>query len=310
MNFKKPKFWDLEKPNLLSKLLTIFTFPLIINNSLRPKKIKKKNIKTICIGNIYLGGTGKTPLAISINEILQKLGFKTVFIKKYHYDQEDEKKMLIGRGSLINKKTRIESLNHAIKNKKQIAIFDDGLQDHSINYDVSIVCFNSNKWIGNGRLIPSGPLREKISCLKKYDAIFLNGNSKNNHKIKSYIKRSFAKINLFEAEYVPLNINQINKKNNYIIFSGIGNPDSFKDTLIDNKINIIKSLEFPDHYPYKDRDIKKIKKEAIKLNAKIITTEKDFMRLNRVNSKNIQFLKIELKIKKKENFIKFLKTKI
>ena len=100
------------------------------------------------------------------------------------------------------------------------------------------------------------------------------------------------------------------QRNNYIIFSGIGNPDSFKDTLIDNKINIIKSLEFPDHYPYKDRDIKKIKKEAIKLNAKIITTEKDFMRLNRVNSKNIQFLKIELKIKKKENFIKFLKTKI
>jgi tetraacyldisaccharide 4'-kinase len=310
MNFKKPKFWDLEKPNLLSKVLTLFTFLIIINNLLPKKKIKKKHIKTICIGNIYLGGTGKTPLSICINEILKELTFKTVFIKKNYYNQKDERKMLLTRGSLINEKTRIDSLNLAIANKKQIAIFDDGLQDRSINYDISIVCFNSKKWIGNGRLIPSGPLREKITCLKKYDAIFLNGNSKNNHKIKSYIKKNFPKINLFEAEYVPLNIHQIHKKKNYIIFSGIGNPDNFKETLIDNRINIIKSLEYPDHYQYKTKDIKKIKDDAKKLNAKIITTEKDYMRLNRSNSKDIQFLKIELKIKEKKKFINFLKNKI
>ena len=277
---------------------------------LTKKKLKKKNIKTICIGNIYLGGTGKTPLSINIYEILKKMNLKSVFIKKKYYNQQDERKMLLSRGSLIDKKTRIDSLNQAIKDKKQVAIFDDGLQDRSINYDISIVCFNSKKWLGNGKLIPAGPLREKISCLKKYDAVFLNGNNENNHKIKAYIKRSFPRINLFEAEYIPLNIHQIDKREKYIIFSGIGNPDSFKSTLIDNEVNVIKSLEYPDHYQYKNKDIKKIKTEAKKLDAKIITTEKDYMRLNSNNAKNIQFLKIKLRIKEEKKFINFLKIKI
>jgi len=257
-----------------------------------------------------LGGTGKTPLSINIYEILKKMNLKSVFIKKKYYNQQDERKMLLSRGSLIDKKTRIDSLNQAIKDKKQVAIFDDGLQDRSINYDISIVCFNSKKWLGNGKLIPAGPLREKISCLKKYDAVFLNGNNENNHKIKAYIKRSFPRINLFEAEYIPLNIHQIDKREKYIIFSGIGNPDSFKSTLIDNEVNVIKSLEYPDHYQYKNKDIKKIKTEAKKLDAKIITTEKDYMRLNSNNAKNIQFLKIKLRIKEEKKFINFLKIKI
>ena len=87
MKFKKPKFWDYKKPNLISYILLPFTFPLIINNFLLNFKKVKKNkqiIKKICIGNIYIGGTAKTPLTIKICKILNNLNLKTATIKKYH----------------------------------------------------------------------------------------------------------------------------------------------------------------------------------------------------------------------------------
>ena len=91
MKFKKPKFWDLTKPNIIAYLLLPFSYLLFLINLLNKKKaIKIKNIKTICIGNIYVGGTGKTPISIEINEILKNLNFKTGFIKKKYNDQIDE----------------------------------------------------------------------------------------------------------------------------------------------------------------------------------------------------------------------------
>ena len=310
MKFNKPNFWDFNKPNFLAKILLPFTIPVIINNLLPKKNFYKKNIKTICVGNIYLGGTGKTPISIKIHKILKKLSYKVAFIKKNYPNQKDEQILLKKNGLLFNKNTRLESLNKAIAKKINYAIFDDGLQDKNINYDITIVCFNSKYWIGNGQLIPSGPLREKINSLKKYDAVFLNGNKSNNSHIKSLIKKKFPNIRVFEAIYMPINLNKINIHKKYLIFSGIGNPKSFKNTLQNNKINVLKCLEYPDHYNYNNQDIKKIKKLAKKINANILTTEKDYMRLSKNNSKNIQFLKIELQIKNEKKFVNFLKSKI
>ena len=93
MKFKKPKFWDLKKPNFFSYLLLPFTIPLLINNFLLDKKNKKKSdkIKTICVGNIYIGGTGKTPTTIKLHEILNKLEFNTLIGKKIYSSHNDEK---------------------------------------------------------------------------------------------------------------------------------------------------------------------------------------------------------------------------
>ena len=109
---------------------------------------------------------------------------------------------------------------------------------------------------------------------------------------------------------MPINLNKINIHKKYLIFSGIGNPESFKTTLQNNKINVLKSLEYPDHYSYDNQEINKVRKIAKKINANILTTEKDYMRLSKTNSKNIQFLKIELQIKNEKKFINFLKSKI
>ena len=97
---------------------------------------------------------------------------------------------------------------------------------------------------------------------------------------------------------------------NYLAFSGIGNPDSFIKTLKKSKFKIVKTLDFPDHYNYSDQDIIKIKKTAKDLGVKIITTEKDYNRLNKLNSDGIEYLKIELKISNEEELTNFLKDKI
>ena len=87
-------------------------------------------------------------------------------VKKFYIDQKDEQLLISSKTNLITKKHRIDCINAAISKNFKYAIFDDGLQDKSINYDLKICCFNSDNWIGNGYVLPAGPLREKISSLK------------------------------------------------------------------------------------------------------------------------------------------------
>ena len=312
MILKKPDFWDYKQPNFLSYILLPLTLPIIINNffiSLK-KNSNNQNIKKIGIGNIYIGGTAKTPLSIKINQILKNLNLKTGIIKKFYKNQVDEQKLLSNKAQLYCFDKRKVALDKAIKDNLEIVIFDDGLQDSSINYDLSFVCFNVVKWIGNGFLIPAGPLREKIESISKYDAIFLNGNEEDTSDLKLLIKKYNKNIRIFETYYKPININKFNDKNEYVIFSGIGNPESFKKTLTKNNFNIIKEIKFPDHYRYTQKDIDKIKLQAINLNAKILTTEKDFVKLNDNAANGIEFLEIELVIKEENELINFIKSNI
>jgi tetraacyldisaccharide 4'-kinase len=313
MKLQKPKFWDYKKPSLLSYFLLPLTIPIIINNFfLKFKKISKKKYKTkkICIGNIYIGGTAKTPLTIKMYQIFNKLNFRTATIKKYYSNHVDEQKILAEKTKLYCLKDRNEAFNKASEDNMDVVIFDDGLQDKSINYDLSFVCFNNLKMIGNGFLIPSGPMREKIESISKYDSVFINGNKNDNINLKSLIKKYNKNIHIFESYYDPINIDQFDVTKKYIIFSGIGNPESFKEILTQNKMNIIKEIIFPDHYNYTQVEINKIKLQASILNADIITTEKDYIKINRSENEDIKFLKIKLKIVNEEKLISYLKLHI
>ena len=303
MKIKRPIFWD--SLNLIALLLVPFSLVIIILNFLKIFNIQKTfKIKTICVGNIYLGGTGKTPLTIKINNIL-KNKFKTVFIKKRYKDQIDEQKVLSKYGKLICLSFREIALKIAQTKKYQLAILDDGLQDKTINYDIKIVCFNSSELIGNGLVLPAGPLRERVSNILNYDVAFLNG-EKNSEEFKKFLKKINPNLKIFKAKYIPTNIKTFKLNNEYLIFSGIGNPDEFKKTLKKCKFKIKKSITYPDHYAYKNSDIKKIKDIAKNKKLKILTTEKDYNRLSNKDKKNIQYLGIELKIEKELEFKKYL----
>ena len=117
-------------------------------------------------------------------------------------------------------------------------------------------------------------------------------------------------IKVFKTFYKPLNLKEFDKKKDYLLFSGIGNPNSFKNIFLENNFNVIDNIIFPDHFEYKEKDIKKIKRKAEKFNAQIITTEKDFVKIKDNYRSNINFLKIDLEIDHEENLVNFIKSKI
>ena len=305
MSLKKPKFWDYKRPNIYSYILWPLTIIIQIINLIRArfKKQKKFNIRSVCVGNIYIGGTGKTSLSIKINEILSKKKIKSCFIKKSYISQIDEQKLLVSRGKLFTAKKRSEALIKAEKDNYQIAIFDDGLQDYSIKYDVSLVCFNNSNWIGNGMTIPSGPLRESLNNLKNYNHVFLNGNSENLSNVTSTILNVNPTINIHKGKYIPLNLKDFNLNDNYLAFSGIGNHETFISMIKDNGMNVVKDIKFSDHYNFKIKDINKILDLSKQLNCKIITTEKDYLRLENDNIDQIRFIKTELHIVDEDKLI-------
>ncbi len=309
MNFKKPYFWDLPKQNIISYLLLPFSIALIIRNfifnSIRRKKTSE--IKTICVGNIYIGGTGKTPLTIKIFEILNKLNKKVATVKKNYLNQIDEQLLLKKKTSLIISKSRSNAIQKGIKENYEFLVFDDGLQDTKIDYDLKLVCFNSKNWIGNGQYIPAGPMREKISSLKRFDAVILNGKSENFENIVKQIKKINPLIDIFKSVYEVSDINKYDLNSKYLIFSGIGNPSSFKNTLIENNFKVAKEIIFPDHHTYSYKDLKKIRDIAKNEKFKIITTEKDYMKILDEFKNDINYLEIDLCIQDEERLINLLK---
>ena len=314
MNFKKPKFWDLKKPNLLTYLLSPLTLLVKLNNlnlNLAHKK-KFNEIKTICVGNVYLGGTGKTPTTLKIYELLKKTNLKIVTGKKFYSDHKDEQIILESKSKLIALDNRINIIEKAIDDDFDLIIFDDGLQEKKIDYNIKFVCFDAQNWIGNGYLIPSGPLREGIESLKKYDGVFLKHNSINSDtiNISSIISKINPNIKIFNSYVTIKNKNKFDLANKYLIFSSIGNPSSFKDMLIKNDFKIIEEIVFPDHYHYRSDDINKILDKAEKIGAKIITTEKDFVKISDEYKNNINFIEIELNIPNEEELINFINSKI
>jgi len=307
MKLIKPKFWKTK--NFISLILYPLSAVTFLINSIKKFSIRKTfEIKTICIGNIFIGGTGKTSLAIEINELLRKK-FRTVFIKKDYKNQIDEINLLNNKGKIISSSNREDALLAASKKKYQLAILDDGLQQKNINYNLRIACFNSEYGLGNEFTLPAGPLRENLSVIKNYDLIFLNG-EKNNKKILSKFKSINKDLKIFEGKYKPLNLKKFNLKKKYLMFCGIGNPHEFEQTLIKYKFNVSKKIIFPDHHKFSNIDLKKLNYNASRGNLTLITTEKDFFRLNKAQRKNIKFLKIKLEIKNREKLKKILISKL
>ena len=307
MNLKKPKFWDYKKPNLYAYLLLPIAFLTnILSNLLRNTEKKKFKIKTICVGNFYIGGTGKTSLSIKLNKILKNKQIKSCFIKKFYENQIDEQKLLKYHGKLFISPKRIDALKQAEEEDYDIAILDDGIQDKSIKYDLSFVCFNNVNWIGNGMTIPAGPLRENINNLKNYGHLFLNGNLENVENIKKEIFKINPNINIHLGTYEPTNLEDFNKSNNYLVFSGIGNHQTFVSMIKKKGLNIVKDIEYPDHYKYLNKDIEKIFSIANKLDCEIITTEKDYNRSENIKLSKIKILKSELKVIDEDKLIKLL----
>ena len=306
MNFKKPEFWDKSELSIWSIILYPFSLLfLIISLGAKFLKIKKKfPIPIVCVGNIYTGGTGKTPLALEIFKITKSYGKNPAFVKKGYDYLYDEIQMLDKTGKTYSDKNRKEAIKSLISDKHDVAILDDGFQDLSIEKDFSILCFNSRQLIGNGFLIPAGPLRESFNSIKKADCVLINGDR--NIEFENKINKINKNIKIFYSKYKIKNIENFKNKE-VVAFAGIGNPSNFFHLLKENNINVKKTYSFPDHYNYSENDFSKIIGDK---NMKIITTEKDYFRMNDRQKQNCEFVKVDLEIENKSEFVNLIKNKV
>ena len=309
MNFFKPKFWDQNEISPFSILLFPISLLIKLLNFIKRSltKSSQSSIPVICVGNIYLGGTGKTPLCIEIFSILKNLNMNPAFIRKKYDSFQDEVNLQKQIGPIYQSKKRIEALKEAIQNKANVAILDDGFQDFSINKNLSVICFNEKQWIGNGLVIPSGPLREDLSALKRANCVIING--KKNIDIENEIFSQNKKIKIFYTKYKPQNINEF-KNNKIAAFAGIGNPENFFNLLRDNKIDLVEEIKFPDHHKYSENELENLFDKAKKHSAVLLTTEKDYFRISESYKQNIKCLKIEVEIENRNQFIDEIKKVI
>jgi len=308
MNFKKPEFWDDSRLSFWSLILYPFSIIFLLGSLLvRLFKIEKKfPIPIICVGNIYVGGTGKTPLALEIFKIIKSNEKNPGFIKKGYDYLYDEIQMLKKIGETFTNKNRKKAISSLILSGHDVAILDDGFQDFSIKKNFSILCFNSKQLVGNGFIVPSGPLRESFSSIKKADCIFINGDK--NLEFENKIKRVNKNIKIFYSIYKIKNPNKFKNKK-LVAFAGIGNPSNFFDILKENNINVKKTFSFPDHHNYSNKDynyLLKLKEQDVLL----VTTEKDYSRLDDKMKKNFECVEIDLEIENKSEFINLIKSKL
>ena len=301
MNLNKPAFWDLKKISLWSILLLplmkLYCLAILIRGVVTNKK--KFKAKVICVGNIYIGGTGKTPLAIKIASLLQNK-FQLAIIKKDYQDHQDEISLLKKNCKVITGKSRKEAIQQAIREGCDLVILDDGFQDVGIKKDLSILCFSSAQGIGNGFVLPSGPLREPLKKMLCADIVCINGDS--NLELEKVIKSYNKNLEIFYSKYRILNLDNYKNKN-YFVFSGIGNNINFLNLLKKNNINVDNYKFFPDHYSYSNLDIAELKKISREKNLTLLTTEKDFLRLGEEERKNIEYLSTELIIDNEKKLI-------
>ncbi len=302
MIFKKPKFW--KNINFFSLVLLPFSLITVIFNYIKKISItgQRFRVPIICIGNIYIGGTGKTPLSIFIYNLFKKKKFKPAIVRKYYESHLDEINLTKNKvQNFFIEKERVSSIIQAEQKESNIIILDDGLQDISITTDLNICCFNSQDLIGNGFLLPAGPLREQFNKLKNCRIVVING--KRNIAFEKKLKSLSNNIKIFQSKYEIKNLKKLKGKK-LLAFAGIGNPKNFFNLLKEHGLKIKDEISFPDHYSYSKNEIKKLIKNAEQKSLKLITTEKDFFRIKRLGLRNIDYVSVDLKIVKYKNFEK------
>lgn len=235
----------------------------------------------VCFGNILSGGVGKTPVVRNVAKFLDApvvmRGYKK---SKQTFDMGDEAKMLSDDDILVhvgNRKSNLIILNKQKSNMP--VVMDDGFQNSSIKKDISVLVFDEGIGFGNGLMLPAGPMREKKSAIQRADAIILIKRAK---VAKDFaLPTNIPVFNAFNSEICPYD-----KSTRVVVFAGIGYPDKFFNNV---PCKVVKKIYFPDHYQYSDQDIKKLINIANENNAKLLTTEKDWVRLPEYAKKEIRF---------------------
>lgn len=329
MRLSSPAFWypDSESGKTcriselsLAPIASLYQFAHKINYA--SKSPYHASVPVICIGNITMGGSGKTPVAISIMELVKSLGFAQnpaflsrgygglnthpalIDLELYDYtDVGDEAILLAAHGPTVTAKKRGRGAKYAERKGFDALIMDDGLQNNTLAKTLSFCVIDGKTGFGNGKTFPAGPLREPPrEGLAKCDAVIIIGEDRQN--IAATIP---ADKPVFNAHIIVSDVPD--KTANYVAFAGIGHPEKFKATLESLGLKLTDFIPFPDHHSFTENDLDKLAQAAKTHNAALLTTEKDMTRLPRnfIENNNVKALPIKIEWQDRAALEAFLK---
>lgn len=303
-----PEFWHIDCP--AARCFTPLSWLYAGLGKMRRDfaKTYKATAPVICIGNVVAGGAGKTPICLSLGEYFKKRDKTPVFISygyggiyggplvvDPHLHQAihvgDEALLLTRTGVTVIGEDRVAAAKLATSEGADIIVMDDGFQNPYLHKDLSFLVVDGEYGLGNGRIIPAGPLREKFDdALARADAIVLYGQDKHN-----LFSRVPGNKPVLQARLAP-DMRQIEKlKGRKIMaFAGIGRPQKFYTMMRDHGLNVIATHNFPDHHYFNSSEIVLLIKEAERQGAHLVTTSKDLVRIEQNLQENIESIHVHV----------------
>jgi tetraacyldisaccharide 4'-kinase len=321
MKRNTPAFWD--TPGGLGSLLAPLgsLYALLGRLQVRFHPPSHANVPVISIGNVTLGGAGKTPVAISVSKMLQEAGETPHLLSRGYgaeirvpiqVDPDLHSAVMVGDEPLLLARAaptwaypdRAQSAKKAAAAGASVLVLDDGLQHYSLHRDLSLLVIDTTYHLGNGQIFPAGPLRESLaSALAKTDAVIALGESPLRLAIPSHIP-------IFRAAYVPGPEWAELKGKPVIPFAGLARPEKFFTMCEKQGLAVVERYPFEDHYRYTRRQANILLERAQLMNATLVTTEKDAVKLNPDDRKRMKVLSIQLLWQDEGAFRSFLLSRL
>lgn len=303
---RTPLFWK-DKTLLSTVLLPVSALYCIgagiCRSGVSPKKLP---VRVICVGNLVVGGAGKTPVALALGAMLKAQGKNVHFLSRGYkgshsgvtqVDIEKHSAAEVGDEPLLLAEVlptwvagdRVAGAEAAVKAGAEIIIMDDGFQNPSLHKDISLLVIHGHYGFGNERIMPAGPLREPITkAMQRASAVVMIGEDE--HGVMRYIPEGMK---VLKAEIHPMSSAEALKNKHVVAFCGIANPRKFYRTLHRVGAIVRKHVSYPDHYNFKSRDMEFLRERARELDAILVTTEKDFVRLPEDMRAEVSVLPVE-----------------
>ena len=304
---KAPQFW--YEPNTWkAKFLYPLGYFYNLLTLLRGKLAKPQSYSclTICIGNLNVGGTGKTPTTIALAQHFLKKGlqvhvvsrgykgkFQGTFLvdpQKHKSDEVGDEPLLMSEFTSVWVSNKRKNGIAAAENAgAQIVLLDDGFQDSSFHKDFSLIVVDGEKGFGNKKCMPAGPLRENIvQGFKRADALVIVGQ-------RIYKFDTFpTHLKIIHSTLKPIETGMNWKEGKYLAFAGIADPSKFFKTLRSLGANLIDCVALSDHQKLDGQVLKRLERKANSAHAQLVTTEKDAVRLSNTYRKKVLSLPVRI----------------
>lgn len=295
MMSEAPPFWW-EKPDWRAWALSPFSkvYGSVAGRRIRRAKPPTVPVPVLCIGNFTVGGAGKTPTSITFARAaiaagltpgIVSRGYGGAFSGMHRVDPEHDSARLVGdeplllarHAAVIVTSDRFAAAQALQQSGCDFIIMDDGFQSARLHFDFALMVVDAGRGIGNGHVLPGGPLRAPlIDQLVRTDAVLKIGTANGADRVIRNAARAAKPI--YEGVLKPISISEIAGKR-LLAFAGIGDPFKFFTTLREAGGIVEKTRAFPDHHPYTDENLAELAEAADRENLTPVTTAKDLVRL-------------------------------